>query len=263
MSRIGIDVTDVAIATDDAGASPGLRGVLAVPRGEGPWPAVVMVHEAFGVTGEMRAQLERLASAGYLVLMPDLFTAGGARKCLTATFRALMAQTGRPFADIEAARLLLAARPDCTGSIGVIGFCMGGGFALLTAKRGFDASSVNYGQLPRDLDAALRGACPIIGSFGGADRSLGNAAAKIDAALTRLDVPHDVKEYPGAGHGFMDAETPGPRLLKPVLERVLGMGPDPDATADAWRRIESFFGEHLAGDGTRPSDDRNVGSPVG
>lgn len=245
MNRIGIDVADVSIMTDDADASPGLRGVLAVPRGEGPWPAVVMVHEVFGITDEMRAQLERLATAGYLVLMPDLFTAGGARRCLTATFRAMMAQTGRPFADIEAARLFLSQRHDCTGSIGVIGFCMGGGFALLTANRGFDASSVNYGRLPADLDAALSGACPIVGSFGGADRSLPNAAAKVGAALTRAGIPHDVKEYPGAGHGFLSSRTPGPRVLKPVLERVLGMGPDPDATVDAWQRIESFFGQHL------------------
>ncbi len=248
MNRFDVRVSDIAIHTDDADASPGLRGVLAVPTGDGPWPAVVMVHEAFGVTGEMRAQLERLSSAGYLVLMPDLFTAGGARKCLTATFRALMAQTGRPFADIEAARSVVSARPDCSGAVGVIGFCMGGGFALLAANRGFDASSVNYGQLPQDLDAALRGACPIIASFGGGDRTLPHAAAKVEAALTRLDVPHDVKEYPGAGHAFMDSSTPGPRLLAPVLERVLGMGPDPEATVDAWRRIESFFGEHLTHD---------------
>lgn len=243
--HVDVETVNMFIPTDVDGSTPGLEGVLAVPSGDGPWPGVVMVHEAFGVTDLMREQIVRLASAGYLVLMPDLFTAGGARRCLTATFRSMMAGEGRAFADIESARRLLAGRADCTGTIGVIGFCMGGGFALLTANRGFDASSVNYGQLPKDLDAALSGACPIVASFGGSDRSLKNAAAKVEASLTRLGVDHDVKEYPGAGHAFMDSATPGPPLLRPVLERVLGVGPDPDAAADSWERIEAFFGEHL------------------
>lgn len=242
-----IDLIDMVIPPDADGATPMLAGVLGVPSGDGPWPGVVMVHEAFGVTDVMREQIVRLASAGYLVLMPDLFSEGGARKCLIATFRALSSGHGRAFADIESARRLLAGRDDCTGAIGVIGFCMGGGFALLTANRGFDASSVNYGRVPSDLDAALAGACPIVGSFGGRDRSLKGAAANLEASLTRLGIPHDVKEYPGAGHAFMDSALPGPALLRPVLARIGGAGPDPAATVDAWKRIESFFGEHLAG----------------
>ena len=82
------------------GGSRGLTGVLGVPEGDGPWPAVVMVHEAFGINDVMRRQVERLTSAGYLVLMPDLFAEGGARRCLTATFRALRAGEGRAFVDI-------------------------------------------------------------------------------------------------------------------------------------------------------------------
>lgn len=228
------------------GGSAGLRAVLAVPAGEGPWPGVVLVHEALGVNDVMRRQASRLAEAGYLALMPDLFTEGGARKCLTVTFRALMAGEGRAFVDIETAREVLAARADCTGDVGVIGFCMGGGFALAAATRGFDAASVNYGRVPPNPGTALAGACPIVGSYGGRDAFLKGAAATLDASLTRLGIPHDVKEYPDAGHAFLNDADTGPRALSFVLKRFLGVGPNPEAAADAWKRIEAFFGEHLA-----------------
>jgi len=228
------------------GGSPGLKAVLAIPVGEGPWPGVVLVHEAFGLTDVMRRQALRMAAAGYLALMPDLFTAGGARKCLLSTFRALSAGEGRAFIDIESARAALSARDDCSGSVGVLGFCMGGGFALAAASRGFTAASVNYGMMPKDLDAALVGACPIVGSFGGRDRSLKGAAATLDVALERAGIPHDVKEYPGAGHAFLNDAESGPPVLRYVFKRMLGAGPHPEAAADAWQRIEAFFAEHLA-----------------
>jgi carboxymethylenebutenolidase len=157
-----MDLVDIAVSPLLDGASPALAGVLAVPDGDGPWPAVVIVHEAFGVTDVMRRQVQRMAAAGYLVVMPDLYTAGGARKCLTATFRAMASGHGRAWVDIESARQMLIARDDCTGRVGVLGFCMGGGFALGAATRGFGASSVNYGRLPKDMDAVLAGACPIV-----------------------------------------------------------------------------------------------------
>jgi carboxymethylenebutenolidase len=176
------------------GGSAGLKALLAIPAGDGPWPGVVLVHEAFGLTDVMRRQVTKMAEAGYLALVPDLFTEGGTRKCLVATFRTLSAGAGRAFVDIESARSFLSQRSDCTGCIGVLGFCMGGGFALAPATRGFDASSVNYGRLPKNLDDHLLGACPIVGSFGGADRSLIGAAASLDSALDRLKIEHDVKE---------------------------------------------------------------------
>ena len=234
----------IPVGSNQSDPSP-LNGVLAIPDGEGPFPAVVMVHEVFGVDPVMRKQIARLASAGYLVLMPDLFSRGGARKCLTATFRALTSGTGQAFTDIEAARELLLARTDCNGKIGVIGFCMGGGFALMLANRGYDAAGINYGQLPKDLDVALAGACPIIGSFGGSDKSLKGAATKLESALTLAGIEHDVKEYPGAGHAFMNPMMAGPWWLQPVLKRAVGVKPDPEAATDAWLRIEEFFGAQL------------------
>ena len=239
-----VTLTDIELLPTPGG-SIGLTGVLAVPDGPGPWPGVVLVHEAFGITDVMRRQVQRVAEAGYLALMPDLFSQGGARKCLLDTFRALRAQEGRAFVDIESARTLLAGRSDSTGSVGVLGFCMGGGFALVAASKKFDAASVNYGMLPKDLDATLEHACPVVASYGARDKSLRHAAEKIDVALTRHGIPHDVKEYPDAGHSFLNDEphTGGVSFL---TNRILGAGPNPEATADAWQRIEAFFGEHLA-----------------
>lgn len=240
---LNVKLTDISIPLigDDQ-----LHGVLAVPEGAGPFPAVVMVHEVFGIDESMRSQITRMASAGYLVLMPDLYSRGGMRKCLKATFRALVDGVGQAYADVEAAKQLLLARHDCTGKIGVVGFCMGGGFALQLVSKGYDAAAVNYGQAAKDLDAQLAGSCPIVASFGGKDMSLKGAGPKLEAALTKAGIPHDVKVYPEASHAFMNPTQAGPKALRPFMNTVVGFKPRPVEAADAWSRIEAFFGEHLA-----------------
>jgi carboxymethylenebutenolidase len=227
------------------GASERLRGVLGVPDGAGPWPGVVVLHEAWGIDDAMRRQVEHLAELGYLALMPDLFSDGGFRRCISATMRAMSSGHGRAFADIEAARLAVLDRPECNGAVGVLGFCMGGGFALMTLDRGFDVASANYGMLPKDLDTAVENACPVVTSYGARDVTLRKATAKLDAALTRAGVLHDSKEYPDAGHVFMNESLNGPPFIRPLV-RVLNFGPEPGSAKDAWARIDAFFGEHLA-----------------
>jgi carboxymethylenebutenolidase len=204
----------------------------------------VVVFEAFGLDAQMRAHADRLAGLGYLALAPDLYSDGGMRRCVVSTFRSLFAGEGRPFADLEAGRQWLLGDPRCTGKVGVIGFCLGGGFALIAAARGFDASSVNYGPAPDDLDAAVAGSCPMVAGYGGRDSAMRGVAQRLEAALTRAGVAHDVLEYPQAGHSFLNSRLNGPRLLGPVA-RLAHVGPHPEAAAHAWKRIEEFFAEHL------------------
>ncbi|MCU1693120.1 MAG: Carboxymethylenebutenolidase [Frankiales bacterium] len=224
-------------------SAPALRAHLAVPPvGDGPWPGVVVLHEAFGLTDDVRQQADRLAAAGYLAVAPDLFTDGGALRCLKSVFGALNRGSGPAVDDITAVREWLAGRDDCTGTVGVIGFCMGGGFALLMAARGFDASAPNYGPLPKDPAAALAGACPVVASYGRRDVGLRGAAAQLEQALTAAGVVHDVKEYPDAGHSFLNRHGLGPFA---VLERIAGFGYHEPSAEDAWSRVLRFFDLHL------------------
>ncbi|QOD02737.1 dienelactone hydrolase family protein [Pseudarthrobacter sp. BIM B-2242] len=237
---------DLSAESAAAGGSPSLGGYLARPAGAGPFPAVLMIHEAFGLNDSIRGHAERLARAGYLTLAVDLFSDGGARRCVVSTMRSMMTGSGRVFTDLATARTWLAKSPLSTGKTGVIGFCMGGGFALLVARDGFDAASVNYGRLPRDLEGALRGACPIVANFGAKDTTLKGAARRLETALDNLGIENDVKEFPTAGHAFLNETDLGPAVLRPLM-RVMGIGPDPESAPEAWQRIEDHFARHLKG----------------
>ncbi len=227
-----------------AASSGELGGYLALPVGAGPHPGVVVIQDALGLSDDIREQADRLAAAGYLAFAPDLYSGRGIR-CVVATMRASRSGTGPAFADIDAARKWLLAREDCSGRIGIIGFCMGGGFALLCAPSGdYAAASVNYGEVPADAAERLQGACPVIASFGARDRGLRGRAERLEQALSAAGVEHDVKEYPDAGHSFLNRFNAGPALT-PLLH-VAGLGYHHPSAEDAWRRILGFFAEHLS-----------------
>lgn len=155
--------------------------------------------------------------------------------------RALADGRGRAFTDIETSRLWLGECPQATDATGIIGFCMGCGFALVTCdKERYDVASVNYARVPDDLGRS----CPVVGSYGGRDRQLPGAAGELRGRLAAAGVEHDVRDYPDSGHAFLNDEVPGPRALAPLMH-VAGLGGPQADREDAWRRIEDFFAAHL------------------
>ncbi|EHR53756.1 dienelactone hydrolase-like enzyme [Saccharomonospora marina XMU15] len=231
---------DTSIAVADGT----IRGYISVPQeeisGKPPWPGVVVVHDALGLTRDTRRITARFATAGFVALAPDLYSRGGLPRCVRSVFRQLTAGEGRAFDDLDATRRMLADRAYCSGKVGVVGFCLGGGFALLAAAKGFQASAPYYGGMSRDV-SFLDDACPIVASYGRRDPSLKGEAARLEAELSRRGVPHDVKEYPDAGHSFANELPFGPLN---VLARISGFGYHHESSEDAWRRVLAFFTEH-------------------
>jgi carboxymethylenebutenolidase len=224
-----------------------LKGAVARPHREGPNPGVVVVHEVFGDQPEMRSVCDAFAARGYVAVMPDLFSRGGPRALCVA--RAMLESTrpgrGHLAAYIDAARLWLTEQEDVDDQrIGVIGFCMGGSFALAyvaSCPPGVRAVSVNYGEVPSQA-ASLRRACPIVASYGGRDMITRRHAERLRSHLEELAIEHDVNLYEGAGHAFM---TEGRHPVGRLVFLPMRLGYAPDAAADAWRRVFTFFDERL------------------
>jgi carboxymethylenebutenolidase len=235
---------DVAIALTGGRAIP--AAFYPVAGATAARPGVLVVHEALGLTAEMRRMGKRFSEAGFVALVPDFLAGLGPKPfCIARFMRGIGRRgVGRPYRQLEAARAWLGLRPEVEGQpIGVAGFCMGGGFALLYAA-GAEVQAVApfYPAVPEEEH--LRGICPVVASFGGRDVMFAAGADRLETTLTTLGVDHDVRTYPDAGHGFMTRYEG----LTGWLGRHLPMhvGHDAAAAEDAWARTVAFFTRHLA-----------------
>jgi carboxymethylenebutenolidase len=222
-----------------------MRAALALPAAGDRRPAVIVVHEIFGLNEDIRRMTGRFADLGWVALAPDLYDAGGLRAlCVARTMLALRRREGPAFADLDAARTWLGTLPEVDATrTGVVGFCMGGGFALLYAVRApLGAAGVFYGDVPGTADE-LRGVCPVVAGYGGRDRFFAGQGRRLESHLAALGAPHDVRIYPDAGHSYMSRHS---GLLATIAAwGPMAVGFDADAEADSWRRIEAFFRTHL------------------
>jgi carboxymethylenebutenolidase len=223
-----------------------MRAHLALPRADAARPGVVVLHETFGLNDDIRRLTDRFSESGYVALAPDLFDRPGFRPlCIARTMLSLGRRVGPAFSDIALARRFLAARPEVDGRrIGIAGFCLGGGFAILAALDGsYRVAAPYYGDVPKDA-TALAGICPVVGGYGGKDRLFASHGSRLERHLTELGVEHDVEIYPDAGHSYMS------RHEQTFLVRLAARGPmrvgyDDAAAEDSWRRMLAFFEKHL------------------
>jgi len=231
---------------------PGKQGdiptFISVPKSEGPWPAVIVIHDALGMTEDLRNHARWLSNSGYLSAAPDLFHWGSRASCLIKTMKELAkGDSGRAFDDIASIKEWLLKHYDLSGKIGIMGFCYGGGFALaLAPNHGYSASAVNYGAIADWGWEKLSDSCPIVASYGQKDPTLKGQASKLKNHLTQHGIPNDIKEYEGVGHGFMNLhKAEDTTWIFKFLSWVSKTKFDKNATTDAQKRILNFFDAHL------------------
>jgi carboxymethylenebutenolidase len=204
-------------------------------------PAVIVLHEAWGLTPDIADAAERVAAAGFLTVTPDLQSGPAS---VLSTLREIRRGDG-PVLDVlcRIADLTLAM-PDSAGTIGVLGFSMGGAMALLLDRHpGVGAIAANYCMVP---PAALGSRpLPVVGSFGSRDRMLPSGTRPLLQRLAVVGVhDHDVRSYPDAGHSFMTEI--GRRREEGIVGRVLGLAHHRDAAEHAWDRTLRFLGDRLS-----------------
>ena len=212
------------------------------PQGTGPFPGLVVIHEIFGLNDDIRRIARRFASEGFLAATPDLMADGLRIRCVWLAMRALQSGSGAMVEELETLIRLLESRPD-VGRVGAVGFCMGGGFALLLGTRErVAAAGIYYGET-RSREELAR-ACPVVGGFGAKDRSFAGKGRELIRNLTELGKEHDVRLYEDAGHSYMSRS--GHRLMALLTRPLLHVEYNESAAEDSWRRMLAFFGKHLA-----------------
>ncbi|EKF75170.1 dienelactone hydrolase family protein [Alcanivorax hongdengensis A-11-3] len=215
-----------------------IRPATPNPHGAG----IIAIHDIFGFTDDIERIGKRLADNGYPVLVPDLYDLPGSKPlCVVKTLRAHETGKGFAFEQLEACReWLLAQQEEKVSQVGVMGFCMGGRFALLYASRApVQVVAPFYGGVPGKA-SDLSGICPVVGGWGRKDMVFGNHGDRLAGHLQELGVEFDVKTYPDAGHSYMNNHQTF------VFKRLADYSPlrskyhEPSAE-DSWHRVFNFF----------------------
>lgn len=236
-AAFGASVTDHTNITYPAADGTTLHGYLAQPQGDGPFPAVLMVHEWWGLNAEITEMADKLAEAGYVVLAPDTYRGQTTSQIPRALFLRVTTPAERVDSDMQAAFDYLAALDNVDAArIGVMGFCYGGGVAL---RHGVSnpriAATINlYGDTiddPAAFGALLEpGAGPVLGIFGALDAQIPLAeVAAFEDALNAAGIASEVTVYEGVGHAFVNPPS------------IAAGG----AAAEAWSQILAFFADTL------------------
>ncbi len=211
------------------------QGILYLPQGAGPHPALVLIHEWWGLNDWIKQEAAGYAAKGYVVLAVDLYRGKVANDPETAheLMRGLPQDQG--VRDLTAAVAYLQGRKDVKRDrIGSEGWCMGGGYALqlAIAAPSLKAVAINYGALATDKTALGKIHAAVLGNFGGKDQGIPpEAVHAFEASMKSLGKPVDAKIYPDSGHAF---ENPNNKT-----------GYRPDDAADALARVDRFFAENL------------------
>ena len=204
---------------------------LAAPDGEGPFPALIVIHEWWGLNDWVKEKSRALASRGYVALAVDLYRGKTAQDAEEAHELSRGLPNDRAARDLAAAYAFLHGESNVQGKkIGVIGWCMGGGYSLQAALANppLSACVVNYGRLVTDESEVAKLPCPLLGIFGGKDRGIPVTMVKQFEDLCRKagkDVT--IKIYPDSGHAFMNPNNQA--------------GYNAADTEDAWGQIYTFL----------------------
>ena len=222
--------------TFPSGGSTG-QGLLYLPQGSGPHPALIVIHEWWGLNDWIKQEAAGYASQGYVALAVDLYHGKVATDAETAHELSRGLPQDQGVRDLTSALAWLAKRKDVDASrIGAVGWCMGGGFALQLAIAAptLKAVAINYGALATDPASLAKIHAAVLGNFGGQDRGIPpDAVHAFEAAMQSLGKPVDAKIYPDAGHAF---ENPNNTA-----------GYKPADAADALARIDAFLHKELGG----------------
>lgn len=222
------------------------EALISRPDAEGRFPAVLVLHDVLGFTDDLARICRRFSDSGFVALAPNLFGPGRKPVCIVKTMRALAAGEGRPFAVMSKAQDWLADQPDVhERRLGAVGFCLGGGFAVLHATRAPLAFvGAFYGEVPKHAEE-LRQMPPCFGGYGDRDLMFRGHGRRLKSHLDELGIANDVRIYDDVGHSYMNQ-------LGGVLGKAAAYTPmraryDESAAEDSWNAMLEFFDLHLAG----------------